>query len=95
MSDAEFFIETDSLGRMAIGALDENGIGDGYRLAGRKFCGCCPGKVIVRAKLGDKDVEEIRGYLDRYNLMRAARKQIVDSSVDPDWAAQQETLNGG
>lgn len=38
-------IEADDRGRMSISAMDDQGVGGGYRLAGPKFCGCCPGKT--------------------------------------------------
>lgn len=94
MSDAVIYIETDNLGRMCIGAEDKSGNGGGYRLAGRKYCGCCPGNTVVRKVLDDRDVEEIRRYLDRYDRMRAEKPEPA-SMTDPDEAAQQETLNGG
>jgi len=90
MKDIEIYIETDDRGRMQIGAKDDEGNGDGYRLAGRKFCGCCPGVAAVHAVLDDDKVARIHEYLDRYDAMR--RRQRAE---DRDYAAQQETLNGG
>lgn len=97
MSDVIFYIETDDHRRMSIGADDEKGNGDGYRLAGPKFCGCCPGKTVIRAVLGDRDIEQIRHYLDRYDRMRASQRptSAFDNSFDPDEAAQRETVHGG
>jgi hypothetical protein len=78
VSDNErIVIETDDRGRMSIGVEDSDGSGRGYRLAGTKYCGCHPGKTVVRAVLDDRDVEEIRSYLaihDEIKARKAAEK---------------------
>jgi len=57
-------IEADDRGRISIGTEDESGAGNGYRIAGMKFCSCHPGKTLARRVLTKRDAEEIRRYLD-------------------------------
>ena len=62
-------IEADSKGRLSISAVDAEGIGGGYRLAGPKFVGdMVPGarqaRTVVRHELDAEDVQRIRDYLD-------------------------------
>jgi hypothetical protein len=52
---------TDRL-QLAISKLDENGAGNGYRLAGPKFNGS--GKTLLSRTLDEDDAAEIRRYLD-------------------------------
>ena len=52
----------DRLLQLSINQTDENGTGDGYRLAGPKFNGS--GEVLLTRHLDDRDAAEIRRYLD-------------------------------
>jgi hypothetical protein len=76
----KIYIETDSKRRMSIGADDDEGTGDGYRLAGPKFCGCCPGSTVVRVELDERDVEEIRSYLKIWDEIQAAKAEAAPAS---------------
>ena len=48
--------------QLAIHQTDENGAGNGYRLAGPKFNGT--GETVLTATLDADDAAEIRRYLD-------------------------------
>jgi hypothetical protein len=48
--------------QLSIGKRDEQGLYDGYRIAGPKFDGT--GETILRAELSRADAAEIRRYLD-------------------------------
>ena len=48
--------------QMSISQLDENGAGDGYRIAGPKFNGSS--ESLLRRELDERDAAEIRAYLD-------------------------------
>jgi hypothetical protein len=48
--------------QLSINQLNETGVGHGYRLAGPKFNGS--GKNLLTRELDERDVSEIRGYLD-------------------------------
>lgn len=77
MSDyTKVVIETDSKGRMNISALDDQSVGHGYRLAGPKFCGCCPGETVIRRVLEERDVEEIRSYLAIWDEIQARKAEV-------------------
>lgn len=49
--------------QLGIAALDENGYGDGYRIAGPKYNGSQ--KRLLSTDLDERDAREIREYLDR------------------------------
>ena len=49
--------------QLSIQAYDENDNGDGYRLFGPKFNGSS--KLLRKRVLSERDVREIRSYLDR------------------------------
>lgn len=75
---SKIVIETDSKGRMNISALDDNGAGHGYRLAGPKFVNdLIPGVVAARPRisveLDERDVQEIRSYLAIWDEIQAAK----------------------
>lgn len=55
-------MEADTRGRITLSALDAEGLGHGYRLAGPK-CIDGGGRVVARRVLDRRDVEEIRRYL--------------------------------
>ena len=72
-------IETDSKGRMNISALDDNGAGHGYRLAGPKFVndlmpGVAPATRRILVELDERDVAEIRSYLAIWDEIQAAKQ---------------------
>lgn len=48
--------------QLNIAQLDENGTGDGYRLAGPKYNGSS--RNLIRCELDERDAREIRQYLD-------------------------------
>lgn len=87
-------IEADDRGRMSISAMDDQGVGGGYRLAGPKFCGCCPGKTTARAELDERDVREIRSYLDTWDKIHT-REPRVFSSDDPEPPEDVKVLTDG
>jgi hypothetical protein len=61
MSDVFLSISHDSLtGKLQVSIDDDHG---GYRLIGPKFCGMS--KYLVRHKLDEFDVAEIRSYLKK------------------------------
>ena len=82
MSDyTKVVIETDSKGRMAISAVDNEGGGHGYRLAGPKFVidevpGVTPAKPRIRVELDERDVAEIRSYLAIWDEIQAAKAEV-------------------
>lgn len=49
--------------QLGIAALDENGHGDGYRIAGPKYNGSQ--EALLSTDLDERDAREIREYLDR------------------------------
>jgi hypothetical protein len=49
--------------QLSINKTDENGAGDGYRIAGPKFNGS--GRVLLSRTLDVRDRDEIRSYLDQ------------------------------
>jgi len=73
-------IETDSAGRMNISALDDAGSGHGYRLAGPKYVddivnerpyGKAPARPAITIELGERDVKELRSYLEIWDAIQA------------------------
>jgi hypothetical protein len=77
-------LEGDTRGRANISALDANGTGHGYRLAGPKYIGDIVDGVTTpktfEVELGEEDVNELHSYLriwDEINLGDEA----------PEWAA--------
>jgi hypothetical protein len=49
--------------QLAIEDIDDNGTGHGYRIFGPKFLG--DSTLLRRYVIDDRDVDEIRSYLDR------------------------------
>lgn len=47
--------------QVSIGAEDDRGVGDGYRLIGPKYLG--GSTELARTTLDQRDADEIRGYL--------------------------------
>jgi hypothetical protein len=48
--------------QLDIGVQDENGYGHGFRLSGPKFSGSS--KLLVSAKIGKREADEIKEYLE-------------------------------
>ena len=84
MEYTKVVLEGDARGRASISALDADGTGHGYRLAGPKYIGDRVAGVTTpktfRVELDDRDVDELHSYLrvwDSINL----------GGEPPQWAA--------
>ena len=71
-------IEADSKGRLTISAMDDDGYGHGYRIAGPKHIydqlpGDTKAKVVVDHELDERDVKEIRIYLKIWDEIQARK----------------------
>lgn len=72
MSDyTKIVIEADASGRMSISAVDDRGVGHGFRLAGGKYDGSNP-PLIARAVLDRRAVDAIRSYLAAWDEIQVA-----------------------
>jgi hypothetical protein len=78
MDYTKIVLEGDARGRANISALDDNGTGHGYRIAGPKF-GVTTAKTFT-VELGAEDVDEIHGYLRIWD-------EIHLGDEPPEWAA--------
>lgn len=84
MDYTKIVLEGDARGRANISALDANGTGHGYRLAGPKFIedtvrGVTTAKTFT-VELGAEDVDEIHSYLRIWD-------EIHLGEEPPEWAA--------
>lgn len=50
--------------QLSISTLDEEGLGGGYRLHGPKFCGCHGSESILQHEITERDINELRRFLD-------------------------------
>ena len=68
--------------QLAISKLDDDGVGDGYRLAGPKFNGSSVD--LLTCKLSERDAREIRAYLDAVFPVSGAVGAQRRSCTEPD-----------
>jgi hypothetical protein len=55
--------------QISIGHEDDDGGGQGYRIAGPKYDG--RGTTLLKHYITDRDVSEIKGYLEPKSIVRA------------------------
>ena len=73
MSDyTKVIIESDVRGRINISCEDDHGIGHGHRLAGPKYGGDDT-PPLARVELDERDVQEIREYLEIWDEIQARK----------------------
>lgn len=86
ISNETVIIESDTRGRISISAFIENGVGDGYRIAGPKYYEG-GGEPLALVTLTGRDVGEIRSYLrrwDRTNLTGEVPSEVLALSTAVD-----------
>jgi hypothetical protein len=83
MEYTKVVLEGDARGRASISALDADGAGHGYRLAGPKYIGDIVNGVTTaktfEVELDDRDVDEVHSYLRIWD-------EIHVGDEPPEWA---------
>lgn len=67
-------IEADAKGRVSINAVDADGAGEGYRLAGPKYVGD-RARLIAKCVLDKEDVDQIRWYLAIWDAIQERKAE--------------------
>lgn len=65
--------------QLSVSTLDGKGTGTGYRLHGPKFCACHGSELVVRHDVTERDVAELRRFLDGVAAATADNQPSVNN----------------